>query len=64
MRIIKAICDNDIIFNPIEVKKSFRIHRDHNIEKIEMELKNLADYYNRYKKIECNLIKEFNINKN
>jgi hypothetical protein len=45
----------------MEAKKSFRMNREHNKEKIDLEFKNLADYYNRYKKLESTWINEFSM---
>ena len=57
---MKVINDKDLLYNPIEIRKSFRIPRDGDIGNIEQQFKNLTDYYTRFKKVETSWINEFN----
>ena len=64
---MKVISDKDLLYNPIEIKKTFRKPQNLDIANFEQQFKNLTDYYTRFKKIETTWINEFNtliINKN
>jgi hypothetical protein len=51
--LLKVIQDNDALYNPNEARKQFTS------KQAETLLKNLVDYYSRFKKIEKDLITEF-----
>ncbi len=61
---MKVINDKDLLYNPIEIRKAFRIPRDGDIGNIEQQFKNLTDYYTRFKKVETSWINEFSSVKN